>query len=285
MNRIKEMEDYINQNYLECDFYTLYSFTTENINGYMDLFDLKNKSLLTVGSSADQVINAGLVGCKDITLFDICPLTKYFYYLKLAALLTLERDEFLRFLCKTKYQKNTESNPNLFRKSLFNKTKKTLKSLDYESYIIWDYLFNNFKGREINRLFRIDVNQVNSIIGCNRYLINDDNYKLAREKVLDIDIKFREGNVLDPKLTKKYDNIWLSNIWKYLNEENLEIMFKKMSDCLNTDGKMLMAYFYYASSPDDYENVFNKYDYIREIIDGEPFNTYENSVLVYKKNN
>lgn len=284
MNRIKEMEDYINQNYLECDFYTLYSFTTENINGYMDLFDLKNKSLLTVGSSADQAINAGLVGCRDITLFDICPLTKYFYYLKLATLLTLERNEFLSFLCKTKYQKNIERNPNLFRKSLFNKTKKILKSLDYESYIIWDYLFNNYKGNEINRLFRIDVNQVSSIIGCNRYLINDDNYKLARKKVLDIDIKFREGNVLDPNLTKKYDNIRLSNIWKYLNRENIEIMFDKMSDRLSTAGKMLMAYFYYASIPNDYVNIFNKYDYIHEIIDGDSFNTYENSVLIYKKN-
>ena len=55
----------------------IYPFTTENINGYIDMFDLKDKSLFTVGSSGDQAINAILKGCKDITVLDINPFTKY----------------------------------------------------------------------------------------------------------------------------------------------------------------------------------------------------------------
>ena len=39
-------------------FKLIYKFTTENISGYIKEFDFKNKSLLTVGSSGDQVINA-----------------------------------------------------------------------------------------------------------------------------------------------------------------------------------------------------------------------------------
>lgn len=39
------------------DFQILYPFTTENISGYINNFDLSNKTLLTVGSSGDQIIN------------------------------------------------------------------------------------------------------------------------------------------------------------------------------------------------------------------------------------
>lgn len=135
MNRLKQMENCINKKHSDCSFYTLYPFTTENIDGYIDLFDLKDKSLLTLGSSSDQAINAGLLGCKNITIFDICPSTKFYYYLKLASLSSLEWEMFLRFLCKTNYRKNTSSNPNLYKKHIFDKVKETLKSLDYESYV------------------------------------------------------------------------------------------------------------------------------------------------------
>lgn len=76
----------------------IYPFTTENINGYLDLFNLNKKSLLTVGSSGDQVINAILNGCIDITLLDKNPYSKYYYYLKVACLLSLNLDEFMNYL-------------------------------------------------------------------------------------------------------------------------------------------------------------------------------------------
>ena len=54
----------------------IYPFTTENLNGYMNKLDFKNKKVLTVGSSADQILNVFLLGCKDITLLDINPFVK-----------------------------------------------------------------------------------------------------------------------------------------------------------------------------------------------------------------
>ena len=62
-------------------FQYIYPFTTENINGYIDLFYLDDKSLLTVGSSGDQVINAIDKGCKNIDVVDINEYTKYYYFL------------------------------------------------------------------------------------------------------------------------------------------------------------------------------------------------------------
>ena len=101
MEIIKEIEKHIFNKKDFNDFFDAYAFTNENISSYISYFDLKHKSLLTVGSSCDQVIHASLSGCEDITVCDICPLTKYFYYLKISSLLSLNEEEFLKFLCKT----------------------------------------------------------------------------------------------------------------------------------------------------------------------------------------
>ena len=95
-------------------FFWIYPFTTENINGYIDLFDLKDKSLLTVGSSADQAIIANLKDCKDITILDINPLTKYYFNLKKAGILTLGYEEFCKFFCYIDYPKVFKYNYDTF---------------------------------------------------------------------------------------------------------------------------------------------------------------------------
>ena len=84
--------------YFDLYFDKIYNFTTENIDGYIDKFDLKDKSLLTVGSSSDQVLNAFYCGCKDITLMDINPYIKEYFYLKKAAIITLDYEDFFKFL-------------------------------------------------------------------------------------------------------------------------------------------------------------------------------------------
>ena len=43
-------------------------------------------------------MNAILMGCKDITLLDINPFVKYYYYLKMALILCVSMDEYLLFL-------------------------------------------------------------------------------------------------------------------------------------------------------------------------------------------
>ena len=80
------------------EYHYIYPFTTENIAGYINEFDLENKRLLTVGSSSDQVINASLKNTKDVTLIDINPYTKYYFYLKVASLRSLNKDEFYNLI-------------------------------------------------------------------------------------------------------------------------------------------------------------------------------------------
>ena len=245
MEILSRIEDYLSKDFHDPDFFQLYSFATENINGYMQFFNLRDKSLLTVGSSSDQAINATLAKCNDITVCDICPLTKYFYYLKIASLLVLNREDFLSFLCKK--QCDMECNRHLLSKSIFNRVKNMMKSLDYESYYIWEYVFRNYKKSDIEKLFRRDINDLESIIYCNRYLKNDYNYNRARETVMNASVEFVVEDITKLSINRLFDNIWLSNVAHYLNGQGIDDMIKNSSRMLNDNGKMLLCYFWNTS--------------------------------------
>ena len=230
----------------------IYSFSNENVSGYVPFFDLKGKSLLTVGSSCDQAINACVAGCEDVTVFDICELTKPFYYLKLASLLSLERDEFIRFLCNEhKFNGFDElddylirSNPDMMSRKIYDKVRDTLKALDNESFKVWEYIFGNYNNSHIVNLFRTDVFDRNTLPLCNNYLKNDEIYYETRRILLSAHITIIEGDIFNPQLDRKYDNVWLSNIGHYLDEEELEKLFKAGEGLLTDNGRMMYCYFW-----------------------------------------
>ena len=116
--------------YYNHEFSRIYTFTTENISGYIDFFDFNNKSLLTVGSSGDQILNSFYNGARDITLFDINEYAKYYVYLKISAILSLSYEEFKLFFFK--YGSSPfKNNKCMFSKEIFKKIKDNLKAYDY----------------------------------------------------------------------------------------------------------------------------------------------------------
>lgn len=280
----------------------VYPFTTENISGYLDLFNLKDKSLLTVGSSGDQVINAILNGCSDITVLDINPYTKFYYYLKVACILELDISDFLKFLRYVDYPKVFKYNNDVFNKENFNKIKSTLRLLDYESYLFWDKLFQLYDSSDIrSRLFSSDEGRNEVIIGCNKYLQSSKLYNETREKLKKIDIDFIISDIFKVELNRKYDNIWLSNIGTHISRHFTKIMVDKMVEYLDIDGKLLISYLYSTTKDTKYEEGWASiYDLDKtfEILDeynpelisfigvnGIKFKdeTMKDSVLVYKK--
>lgn len=240
-------------------FYQLYPFTTENILGYINQFVLKDKSLLTVGSSFDQVINAALMDCKDVTLLDINPYAKYYYYLKLEALIELNRDEFLKFLRFRDYPKVFKDNNECFDINIYNRIKSTLRLLDYETYLFWDELFNTFEPLEIRKnLFSYDEDRTNEIVKTNLYLKNDILYDEAKKKVKKIKPTFINKNLFEVQLSRKFDNIWLSNVASYLTFEEIKIMTGIFYELLNDNGKLLMAYLYETTRDTKYQDSWCK---------------------------
>lgn len=280
MDLLKEIDDYLMRDVIKHYFFQLYSFTTENINGYLPLFDLKDKSLLTVGSSGDQVINASLEGCEDITVCDVCSLSKYYYYLKVASLLSLDRDDFLRFLLRTKYSITKDYNPHLLTKKLFNMVKNNLKSLDYDSYKLWEYVFKKYNN--LYFLFKDDINPERMVIHCNKYLKNDYNYNKTRKTIMNTNVSFINEDIKEATFDRKFDNIWLSNVVQYLKYDSIMPLVDNIKEYLKHDGKILLCYYWNTvSSMKGFQVGSGLYDKI--IVPGTSKDYGKNSVLVYKK--
>lgn len=284
------------------DFQLLYPFTTENIAGYINNFNLSNGTLLTVGSSGDQIINGSLFDCRDIVCLDICPYTKFYIYLKISCLLELNKSEFLTFLCYKDYPKTFKDNKLSFDNDVYKKIKSTLRLLDYESYLIWDELFSNFRGIDIRKeLFYFDENKVNVMVASNPYLQSNMAYDEARRKIMKTRIEIVTGDIFKTKIDRCFDSIWLSNIGTYLSRHFLKIMVDKVSKNLNDNGILLISYLYKTVRNTQYQQDWNPiynlektfeilHEYSPELIsfigvDGIKFNdkTIQDSILVYKK--
>lgn len=237
-------------------FSKIYPFTTENISGYIDSFNLEDRSLLTVGSSGDQIINAILKGCKDVTLLDLNPFTKYYYYLKAACLLCLDKETFMEFLHYKEHITAFKDNKDAFNHTTFNKIKQTLDELDHESYLFWNELFEQFKPLEIRtNMFEQDEYRTCAVIGCNRYLQNAKLYKEAQEKIMTVKPHFVYGDIFNTKFERKFDNIWLSNIATYLGTLiAVREIFDVSNKVLNDEGKLLISYLYDTTK----ESAFKK---------------------------
>ena len=71
----------------------VYPFTTEVISGYFPKLNLKEKSILTVGSSLDHAFNALVLDAKEVTVYDLNKNIQELYHLKKELILSKNRDE------------------------------------------------------------------------------------------------------------------------------------------------------------------------------------------------
>ena len=182
----------------------IYPFTTENLNGYMNKLDFKNKKVLTVGSSADQILNVFLLGCKDITLLDINPFVKYYFDLKVAGLLSLQIEDFLSFFT---YNKGLFKNKNSFNHETFNKIKNYLNE---NSYIFWNTLYKEYDNCGLiirKNLFTMDEYKEKVVSLSNNYLRSVENYNLIKSNIENCNPSFLTSDIRNvSNLTKeKYD--------------------------------------------------------------------------------
>ena len=230
------------KNVFRHQFSNIFSFTTENISGYLEYFDFNNKSLLTVGSSGDQILNSFYCGARNITLFDINEYAKYYVYLKIAAIASLNYKDFQDFFFKRVNAFN--ENELMFSKTFFKKLKNTLKIFDYESFYFFDELFNSFKGKVIrDRMFN-DAEYRNRVIkGFNIYLHSENNYNRLKSIIENINFKYINGNLFKDEIEGRYDNIFLSNLCTVVDIYKFFNLVKRINDNnLNINGSMLFAY-------------------------------------------
>ena len=247
MDKKLTYEDVFIDEYMMRENQDIYPFTTEMISGYLKFFKLKNKSLLTVGSSGDQVINAIIKGANDITLLDWQPYARYYYFLKIASMLSLDMDDFLLFLRYENYRKVFHTNMKVFQRKVFNKVKPTLKELDYDSYAFWDMIFKKTETWKLRMAMfdRADEGREETLAKANLYMRDEKHYILTKKKITSVIPKFIVDDVYKVELNRTYDNIWLSNIGTYATDIQIfKGMVDKMANHLTDDGRLLLCYLY-----------------------------------------
>ncbi len=278
----------------------IYPFATENIKGYMNCFDLNGKSLLTVGSSGDQVFNAINMGCSDITVLDICPFTRENTYLKAAAMEFMSAKKFFDFFSYRNYRLGMFKNNIAFADTTFIRILSNLRSMDNDVYFFWNQLFKRYRGIVLRRmLFAKNEFNYKILMKVNNYLDSNSDYiKLRNRLDLVKDIKFIQGDIFNVIIDGTYDNINLSNLATCYSLDDLMSLFKKMEAILNPDGNMLVGYLYdtednYYTKEDDIYNIdkslkmFPEGTTIRSIngINGYVVNSsrVKDSIITYKK--
>lgn len=288
-SNVKKAIQTINGNGTKFD--KIYRFTNENIKGYIRYFDLKDKSLLTVGSSVDQSLNAAYVGCRDITIYDLCPFVKDYYNLKTSAIMGLDYSGFLKYLCED----IASLNEYLFDPKLFNQIKPVLYKMDVDSYNFWSELYHGGKHYKlINNLFQNQLCKLFESIDYNLYLQSPHSYTYLKNILPRVKTNIMVGDILNlPYMTnRKFDNIFLSNIYDHIKDDkyslmNFKIALNNLKNNLNDGGSMLITYSYGSMLTEEEKLAFTKVLDNLSFIPVDNFNNNGNksldSVAIYRK--
>ena len=241
-------------------FSLLYSMTTENISGFINQYDLRNKRVLTVAGSGDQRYNCLLRGAREVVSFDVNPLVDLHLRLKETAIKELSHEEFLKFFGVKRDKKDTS----FLDKSIFNKLKN---HLDKDVYSFYYYVINEFRGQVFKRVYNEFDYRYSHMIDLSNY-ISKDNYKKMPEIIDGKKIKFVNSNIStlpDELYGEKFDMILLSNISDYVHyfygDDHMKV-FKEVIDRLVDnlyDGGIMEVGYIYQEYDKKHEKDFSKF--------------------------
>jgi hypothetical protein len=273
--RSNHLYEYMGTYDINNKFMSIYPFTTENIKGYLDLFDVSNKDVLTVGASGDQTLNLLVKNANSVDYFDINPFTEMYFNLKCAAIKILSVDEFLEFFCYDAFPSTFKKNKKAFN---INTYYKISPYLDDNTRNFWDSLYLKQDGMDIRKsmLFSDDEEPFRVLSRVNDYL-NEKSFEKLRiimnEKQRP---RFIETNInkLSSKLTRKYDYILLSNIAQYLDYiydkdelSNFRRIIKNLSNDLNPNGKIMVSYLYETKEDSVWNENYAKIYDIKKVME------------------
>lgn len=225
----------------------IYMKSNERIQDYI-AYLLNKRRILSVIGSGDQIINMLTSSPEHVDCFDISVYPKYFLNLKLAALKSLSREEFLSFFFESAQTTLDEYYDDLY----FEKMRTELPK-EYQEF--WDALLNYTNWYEItnSRLFSSEVVTREYALKQNMYLDNEV-YDLMKKKIEKVQFSFFTGDIFDicGDFKEKYDLVYLSNILAYTDKEQ----YRKMVESFNlTDNGYVLTYLF--GNLNGYQNFFD----------------------------
>jgi len=250
-------------------FASIYPFTTENIKGYLDLIDVSNKNVLTVGASGDQTLNLLAKGAKSVDYFDINPFTQMYFNLKCAAIKAISLEEYLEFFSRDAFPNNPNISTSAFNEETYCKVSSYLDKVTRD---FWDSLYLKKSGIEIRKspLFSNDEESVIVLPKINDYLTEETFENLKTIFNIKDQSRFIKTDItkLPSKLLRKYDYILLSNIAQYLDKiydknklQKYRTLIINLNKNLNPNGKIMVSYLYTPkdtqNGDDNWESIYN----------------------------
>lgn len=238
------------------DLSQIYSFTTENISGYFEYIDFKDKDILTVVASGDHIINAFYKGAKTVVGFDINYLALIYTELKLVALQNLNYQEFIQFFMINE-ENDIDKNKSTFDYITYKSLRKYLNS---NTASCWDIIYQNFgyDGYKLRNSYifnnKYDNNKVK--FNSNLYLKDVIDFNCAKENIKDknitlINANYRNINFSNLPNSANYDIILMSNISDYIKsiynvEKNYleEYMKEIVNNFKSKTNKIVCSYLY-----------------------------------------
>ena len=184
----------------------VFLFSNENVAGYLDKFDLTNKTVLTVGASGDHAFECYARGAKHVDTFDINYRQKPIIELKNHMIKNIPYEDFVKFFfTKTRFFDIKIIKPIM---SQFSPSLQIFLDLYYSIGNAGRTLFA-YNG-ELDFMAHYD----------NKYYSNEEKYNMLSAK-LPKNISFSHIDIsgITTKFTKKYDFIILSNIFDFQHSE------------------------------------------------------------------
>lgn len=224
----------------------IYTRTNENLNLLLKDIEVKNKKVLTVLASSDQLFYFLLKNAKEVETFDINVLTKYFFYLRKWNLLYLKEYFYPKGPLNSKY----------ILKLLEFAKKNITTDGEEQAYLFWKSLTNRYNTIPIAH----HINKTQNGI------IKEEKDELI-EKLKTYELKFRNINIMKKqnRNRKKHDIIFISNIPEWYDDIEESISLKEnVINLLEDDGRVIGSNILETEIPE--KDLFKKeFDYIEDI--------------------
>jgi len=244
----------------------VYHCSNERLNSYFKDLNLKGSRVATVGSSGDQVLNAIFYGAKDITLIDGNVFSQAYYEYKVAMIKNLDFETFTQhigrfsmFNWKTYSKISHDLSPKVqqFFDELMLNQDNSGKDFD-EGYLTDSLIRNNlFHTPCIDR----DTTEENLFYN------NASDYEKLKTLLIkkDFRINFIVADIeaFPYELTGKFDYIFLSNIYDYIDKKFMTQIIEQLYEKLNEGGEI--QYHYSFATMVNPGNLINKNAYKKDL--------------------
>ncbi len=210
---IEETSALLNGEEVSNNYDFIYTHSNECLSNLFDNFDVRDKRVLTVLSSSDQLFNCLIRDCFSVDTYDINKLTKYFYYLRKWNIIYNGKFYLPCSITGT------------FIYNILNKVSVSSPS-EEEAYKYWSMFIRKFPGFLYKYLFYTGVRDNYSF----DFSLDD-----LKDKLSSYDLSFKcldMGSSVD--ISSKYDVVITSNISEYFVDD-----LEKISNYKNNLDKII----------------------------------------------